>query len=80
MAPNRLNQRQLLAIDNYLTGMAKKQALIKAGYSVSTASKHQVDFFERPNLKAEIDRRPVHSPACRPSCQLFEEESNHADC
>lgn len=52
-----LNSRQRKAIENYLAGMTKEDAMLDAGYSESMAKTRRHDVFNHPEVEAEIERR-----------------------
>ena len=52
-----LDQRQLLAVDRYMEGASKADAMRLAGLSEGYATKHQGDFFDQPLIAAEVERR-----------------------
>jgi len=45
------------ALNYFMKGMTKKDAMIKAGYSKSMATTNIAHVFSRPDVKAEIERR-----------------------
>lgn len=51
------HRMRMKAVDYYMRGMTKKNALLKAGYSDSVASTDAVSVFGRDDIKAEIERR-----------------------
>lgn len=52
-----LNGKKKKAIDLYLSGKSKKDAMLGAGYSASTADTKHSDVFGDPEVVAEIERR-----------------------
>lgn len=57
MAETVMDPRHLKAIFFYMRGMTKKDSLIKAGFSESTAKTDAQAIFDRPDVQAEIKRR-----------------------
>jgi phage terminase small subunit len=53
--PN-LTEKQQLAVDGFLAGKTKTQAMLDAGYSKKTA-KFEQSLFKRPDVKAYLERR-----------------------
>lgn len=52
-----LSQSQYLAVEYFLQGKSKAEALLLAGYSHSTATKNPASVFERPCVAAAIEER-----------------------
>jgi phage terminase small subunit len=52
-----MSQRLLKAIDGYISGKTKQQAMLDAGYSETTAHGKHSAIFGREDVKAEIARR-----------------------
>lgn len=52
-----LNAKKRKVIEGYLRGLSKKDAMLDAGYSESTAATKHSDIFGDPEVQAEIDRR-----------------------
>jgi hypothetical protein len=52
-----LSPRHVRALDLLMEGTSKADAMRLAGFSECYATKHQVDFFDRPLMKAELARR-----------------------
>ncbi len=57
MGKRTLTNKMLKTIDNYMKGMTKQDAMIEAGYSKSVALTRRGDIFDRPDFKAELERR-----------------------
>lgn len=50
-------QKRAIAINLYMKGMSKRDALIEAGYSLSVAKTDAASVFDRDDVKKEIQRR-----------------------
>ena len=56
--PNRLTMREHVMVEQYFAnGFKKVEAVLAAGYSKRSADKRAYDLFNRPRVKAEIERR-----------------------
>lgn len=54
---SRLKHSHFMAVEYYMRGMSKKDALIKAGYAESTANKVAFQIFGREDVQAAIEER-----------------------
>ncbi len=52
-----LEQKHFMAIEYYMRGCSKKEALLRAGYPPTTAAKQQARVFGRVDVQREIERR-----------------------
>jgi len=52
-----LNSKKKKMIDAYLKGLSKKDAMLEAGYSESTAAGKHSELFNQPEVIKEIERR-----------------------
>lgn len=58
-----LNAKKKKAIEGYLKGLSKTDAMIEAGYASTTAASKHSDIFGDPEVVAEIERRQKISAA-----------------
>lgn len=57
MSDKRLSWKHELVLNNFLQGMTKKDAILKAGYSISYAQCNADNIFEKEEFKRELEKR-----------------------